>query len=401
MTGDTALRIAIASYYVRPVGGVETYVRSVITEILARGHELTAVTIQSGDPVAGGAVPAGVPWVSGAGLTGVALAATVAALRPDVVYTHGLGEPELEAGLAARLPTVYFAHNYAGGCISGTKSHALPSARACTRPLGPGCLGLYLPRRCGGLNPLEMVRLYRRERSRQELFRTARFVAVASRHMAAEAARNGAPEDRVKLTPLFPPAMKPDPDPPPPKPPTGRVLFVGRITAPKGWRHLLDAVPQASAALGRPLTLVVAGDGPDRDAFEAETRRRGVPAEFLGWVGAAEREAEMRRADVLAVPSVWPEPFGLVGIEAGCVGLPAAGFAVGGIPDWLTPGVSGESAPGERPDPRELADALVRVLADAAHFNRLRVGAWESARRFTPAAHLDRLLPVLEAAVKA
>jgi glycosyltransferase involved in cell wall biosynthesis len=106
----------------------------------------------------------------------------------------------------------------------------------------------------------------------------------------------------------------------------------------------------------------------------------------------------MRKADLLAVPSVWPEPFGLVGIEGGCVGLPAVGFAVGGIPDWLTPGVSGELAPGDKPDPRQLADALVRALADETHWNRLRVGSWETARRFTPEAHLDRLIPVLEAA---
>ena len=59
------------------------------------------------------------------------------------------------------------------------------------------------------------------------------------------------------------------------------------------------------------------------------------------------------------MPSVWPEPFGLVGIEAGCVGLPAAGFGVGGIPDWLRPGETGElasrkSTNGEQPG---LADA--------------------------------------------
>src|SRR5262249_13522358 len=106
----------------------------------------------------------------------------------------------------------------------------------------------------------------------------------------------------------------------------------------------------------------------------------------------------MAGVDLLVVPSVWPEPFGLVGIEAGCVGLPAVGFAVGGIPDWLLPGVSGESAPGEKPDAGQLADALVRALVDDEHLQRLRVGAWETARRFTREAHRDRLTPILEAA---
>jgi glycosyltransferase involved in cell wall biosynthesis len=175
-------------------------------------------------------------------------------------------------------------------------------------------------------------------------------------------------------------------------------LFVGRITALKGWGHLVDAIQRAAADLGRPLTLVVAGDGPDRGKFEAAARRAGLGAEFLGWVGPERREAEARAADLLVVPSVWPEPFGLVGVEAGCVGTPAVAYAVGGIPDWLEAGVSGEAAPGDRPDPEQLAAAIARALRDPTHWQRLRVGAWEGAKRFGTGAHLDRLLPILAAA---
>jgi glycosyltransferase involved in cell wall biosynthesis len=105
----------------------------------------------------------------------------------------------------------------------------------------------------------------------------------------------------------------------------------------------------------------------------------------------------MRAADLLAVPSVWPEPFGLVGIEAGCVGLPAVGYEVGGIPDWLKPSVSGESAPGDRPTVRELAAAIVRALADDGHWQGLRVGAWRVAGEFTLDKHVSRLLTLLSA----
>ncbi len=125
-----------------------------------------------------------------------------------------------------------------------------------------------------------------------------------------------------------------------------------------------------------------------------------MDAEFLGWVGADRREAEMRAADVLGVPSLWPEPFGLVGIEAGCVGLPAAGYATGGISDWLIPGESGESAPGVLPTSKELAAALVRVLADDGRRQRLREGAWRLAQNFTPAAHIARLTAILNAAAE-
>ena len=361
--------------------------------------DLAVLTRSSDAPDGNAHLPPGVEWLSVADQSPDQMIGLVAEWGPSIVYTHGLGEPAFEAALAAAFPTVYYAHNYGGMCISGTKCKTFPSPIPCERTFGPACLGLYLPRRCGGLNPLEAVQQYNRERRRQRSFARFQAVLVASRHMAAEFVRNGTPADRVHLVPL-PVAAPPDREPPPARLVSGRILFVGRLTALKGWPHLVAAILRAANSLGRPLTLVVAGDGPDRAKFEAAVGRAGVPAEFLGWVSAARRDAEMRNADLLAVPSVWPEPFGLVGVEAGCVGLPAVGYAVGGIPDWLIPGVSGELAPGERPDPRDLADAIARALSDAGHWQRLRVGAWETAKRFSPEAHLNALMPILESAAR-
>ena len=74
--------------------------------------------------------------------------------NPDVVFLQGVEAPALESVLASRFPTVLFAHNYHGTCISGTKCHARPGFEVCRRTLGLGCLTAYFPRRCGGRNPL-------------------------------------------------------------------------------------------------------------------------------------------------------------------------------------------------------------------------------------------------------
>lgn len=387
------MRILIANSNRGLVGGTEAYLRAVLPTLRQRGHDLALLWEYTGQPAiddGGDGLP---HWGPGS-------IADVARWGPDVVYCHGLSDSGLEGELLARWPAVLFAHNYYGTCMTGTKCHAVPAPQPCERPLGPACLALHYPRRCGGLNPLAAWRSYRTQIRRHALLPRYRAVLAASRHMVDELVRNGVPLARAVLVPLFPPAAHPDPDPPAPRPQTGRVLFVGRLAALKGWRELLVALPIAAARLGRPLTLAVAGDGPDRAAFETEARRRNIAVEFLGWLDATGIRAAMRAADVLAVPSVWPEPFGLVGIEAGCVGLPAVAFAVGGIPDWLAAGISGELAPGGRPDAIEFAAALARALGDAAHWQRLRVGAWKAAGRFTPEAHLDRLLPVLEAAAR-
>jgi glycosyltransferase involved in cell wall biosynthesis len=179
------------------------------------------------------------------------------------------------------------------------------------------------------------------------------------------------------------------------------VLFLGRHTPDKGVDYLIRALPMAAAKLGRSLRLVTAGTGPDLPRLGTLAARLGVPAQFRGWVAENERIDLMREADLLAVPSVWPEPFGLVGIEAGCVGLPAVAYAVGGIPDWLIPRESGELAGGDPPTVEGLAQAMVRALSDQVRYSGLRVGAWRVARRFTMEAHLSVLEPTLQGIARA
>ncbi|MCI0672994.1 MAG: glycosyltransferase, partial [Myxococcaceae bacterium] len=119
------------------------------------------------------------------------------------------------------------------------------------------------------------------------------------------------------------------------------------------------------------------------------------PVRSTGWVVAAEREALMRSAELLAVPSTWPEPLGLVGLEAACVGLPAVAFDLGGGRAWCVPGESGELAPGEVPSARGLAEAVVRAIGSPGHHQSLREGALRAAHRFTPERHLAGLWSML------
>ena len=88
------------------------------------------------------------------------------------------------------------------------------------------------------------------------------------------------------------------------------------------------------------------------------------------------------------MPSVWPEPFGLVGPEAGAAGLPAVAFSVGGIPEWLKDGVNGILAKGNPPRATGLATAIVQVFADPTRYLELRRGAFSVAReRFSRESH--------------
>ena len=137
-------------------------------------------------------------------------------------------------------------------------------------------------------------------------------------------------------------------------------------TALKGGAYLLDALPGTHAAIRRPLRVTFAGDGPARASWQ---RRAGdiaaanpeISVEFAGWLQRPEVVALLDTADLLVVPSVWPEPYGLVGPEAGRRGVPAVAFDTGGIKEWLVDGVNGCLAPGEtagRGRPRRCPDSV-------------------------------------------
>jgi glycosyltransferase involved in cell wall biosynthesis len=393
------LRILVANHHRGLVGGLETYLQCVIPALDARGHEVALLyKAEAQDSNARIDSGGGCRLVWRVPEPGSNLPGELASWRPDVVYLHEPPDSECHKSLLDRFSVVMFAHSYYGACATGRKMHAFPQPVPCSRRCGPGCLILHYPRRCGGLSPITMVRGYRSQMANQALLGRHSAMAVASEHMRTEYLRHGVEPDRIHVLPLPPAGVDLDPDPPARSTSRDRLLFIGRLIDVKGVDYLLQALGPAQQALGRPLSLTVAGTGSEETKLRTLSRQMGLKVEFTGWLGLTERIRLMRENDLLVAPSLWPEPFGLVGIEAGCVGLPAVAYDVGGITEWLEAGRSGELAPGNPPTALGLADAIVRTLFDPGHYQSLSHGAWEVARRFTLAAHLDRLLPILERA---
>jgi glycosyltransferase involved in cell wall biosynthesis len=183
------------------------------------------------------------------------------------------------------------------------------------------------------------------------------------------------------------------------------LLFLSRMSLLKGGHVLLEALPQVTASLGKPLRVTFAGDGPERrqwerQASQVQAREPALWIEFTGWVGRLRRDELLADCDLLVVPSLWPEPFGLVGLEVGSYGVPTAGFAVGGIPEWLFDGINGCIAPSDPPTAAGLAEAISRCLRDPFIHARLRRGAVEIAQEFQLQHHLDALVKVFEEIVR-
>ena len=401
------MRIAILTWTARRAGGVESYLDVLIPALRRAGHEVaflhevdapvTRERLSLGD---------GVTVISAETAGADAALAQLRAWQPDVLYAHGFADPELEARAQAIAPEIFFLHNYYGACISGHKAFAAPARRPCNKPFDAACLLYYFPRRCGGLSPVTMALDFSRQRRRLALLRNCRTIVTHSTHMQQEYERYPGLEGRVQTIPYFTHA-KAEPTVPEGVRPDGgsspvRLAFLGRLEPLKGACTLLTALPAVAAALGRPLRLDVMGEGSERADLEARAKamvgqHSGIEVVFHGWCQDPKVRELLGSSDLLVVPSLWPEPFGLVGLEAARLGVPVVAFDVGGVREWLKEGVNGFLAPGDPPTAAGLAAVIARCFSGADQLTRLRAGA-RAVSSMNPDfdAHLAVLLGILQ-----
>src|ERR671933_1882131 len=168
------------------------------------------------------------------------------------------------------------------------------------------------------------------------------------------------------------------------------LAFAGRLTAQKSLARALDAVAAADG-----VSLVVAGEGPDRPALEQHARDLGIP-ERVRFVGRQPRERVVelfRAADATILSSSW-ENFPHTVVEALAVGTPVLAMEAGGVGEVVQDGVNGLLVPAG--DPRALSDALRRYFGDAELRERLRAQAAGSVARYAP----ERIFGELEATLR-
>ena len=397
------MRILMVSDFYPPfLGGVEVLVSGLSRELVRRGHEVAVVTLGAeGLPISEN--DAGVrihrirsttqrverlfaastrPWAPPTPDPGAVagLRRALASERPDVVHGHDwLARSFLPLKRRGGPRFVMSLHYFTLSC---PKKSLMRDGRVCSGPGLAKCLA------CAGHHygtpKGAVVVAGQRASARAEAALADLFLPVSE----ATAEGNDLPGTGRPYV-VVPNLVQAAPDPGPheallrelPREPF--LLFVGDVRRDKGVHVLLDAYQR----LEQRVELVLVGK------VWPETPRELPPGVTLlrHWPNAAVREA-MRRCLALVAPSVWPEPFGIVVVEALAAGRPVVASAIGGIPEIVRDREEGLLvAPG---DPASLASALRTIVDDDALRERLAANALVRARTYTP----EEVVPRFEAA---
>jgi glycosyltransferase involved in cell wall biosynthesis len=260
------------------------------------------------------------------------------AFQPDVVHQHGtsrqLSPSVLELAARRGVPTVMTIHDYSLRCPAGTLS----------RIGEPECVTVS----CAGHRYDRAVRFrcVHGSRAASALAATELLVAralrryeravdtfvVPSDYLGMRMRESGLPARRLHVLPNAIADGAPSPQP---ASRASSILVIGRLVPTKGFDVVIEA-----ARVRPDIRWVIAGDGPERGALE----QRAVGLDNVTFAGHLDAHGLSRRladARAVAVPSTWPEPFGMVVLEAWRAGRPVIVSDRGALPDIVRDGLDG------------------------------------------------------------
>jgi glycosyltransferase involved in cell wall biosynthesis len=354
------------------VSGENRVVADEATLLRQAGHEVRVLSAEPDDRglAAQGHAAASAVWSRRAASQ---VAGIVRSERIEVVHAHNLfptlSPASLSAAHAAGATVVMTLHNFRLLCLPAT---FLRDGRVCE-----DCLGrtpwrgvvhrCYRGSAAGSAALATSLTLHRAVRT---FDRVARFLAVSAFVRDKYVEAGFAPERvRVKANFAWPAERR--------RGPGDYFLFLGRLAPEKG----VDTILRAWATLGTRAELVVAGEGPDRDALRAAAPN-GV--RFLGAVEPGEVPALLAGARALLVPSRWYEASPRTIVEGYACGVPVLASRIGALPEAVADDVTGLLI---APDAsRAWADAVLRLCVDreSERLGAGAFGAWND--RHSPAA---------------
>ncbi|MEH2329201.1 glycosyltransferase family 4 protein [Nostoc sp.] len=298
--------------------------------------------------------------------------------------------PDLLLQLTGECPAIFSVHNHSFYCPSGTK-YLAEQRTICDRNFSYlGCTWGKLVDKCGSRRPLRTLRELQTTHQFLDVLKRLKITFIAnSEYVRQELIENGVPPEQtitlhcgisIPETANFPLSLEVHQN--------HRILFAGRIVSDKGLEWLLKTLIHTDPKI----QLDIAGEGWERSRLEKLATTLGLNKRITwhGWCDSDKLDKLYQQCFAVIFPSVWPEPAGLVTLEAYSRCRPVIGSAVGGIPEHLRDGETGILVPSN--NIQKLADAINELYRDYQKSRYMgEQGHTLLMKEFTMAAHVNNL----------
>lgn len=375
-------------------GGSEVYIRDVSEQLESRGIKNILLFIEEQPP--GYKIFLNREWICNIAKENLdsTLDDILKVHHIDLVHIHGLSIVKAIDYFLSRYKVVRTMHEPRMVC-PGYGKFWITAGKPCTIKYGYHCFFHAYTQKCvRSRKPLNVLKEY--QRTEFEVKNAGRYSAILtmSEFVKNEAINGGIPAEKLICNPHF---TKFDLPYLPFEGTEKRFLFVGRLIQHKGIYELLDAMLPI-LQMDTTNRLQIVGDGPLYNYVMDFIKDHGLQNQIVveKWKSSAEISALMKTSYCVLFPSIYPEAFGLVGIEAGMHSRPVIAFNVGGVSTWLKNDFNGFLL--DQPSASALRAAIQKMIEEPEQYKQMSRNAWERASSFfSPKRHVEKLVDIYSA----
>jgi glycosyltransferase involved in cell wall biosynthesis len=308
----------------------------------------------------------------------------------EIIHVHSLSSPKLIELCLKLAPVVRSMHEPRMVC-PGQGKFLRNSEQICNKPYGLHCFYHAYKEGCCNRHPKRLLKAYKNVIFETKIasFKYAA-IFVMSDYIFDEALKVGYSKNKLFLNPYFTPTVSKEVIIDCINDKLKSLVYVGRLSRTKGVHYAIMSVISLLDQ-GYKVQFDIVGSGHDENYFKSLVPEK-YKSQFIfhGWQDREATDLILRKAYVVLFPSIYPEAFGISGIEAMMRAKPVVGFNVGGVSTWLKNYKTGFLV--EQKNSKEMANKVALLIDDVSLYRRFSTISRDIAiSEFSEKKHLNML----------